>query len=96
MNKYRYIEKTKSELESEKIINNLCLTLWKDSGYATAYYLGAINQLKVIASALKQSSCLTKEDTLMLIANYKKDNNAPDEIIDLIDAILEEFNYKEN
>ena len=96
LKKYAYLEKSYSQLVSEEIVNGICLKLWNESGYATAHYLGAINQLKAIASALKESDYLTKNDIVRLIATYKDDKNAPDEIKNLIKTILEEFDYKED
>lgn len=95
-NKYTYIKKSKSELERDKIINNLCLKLWNESGYATAHYLGCINQLTLMARTLRESDYLTKNDIVMLIAAYKENKDVSDEIKNLVDMILYEFDYKEN
>lgn len=92
--RHHYIKKSYSQLESEKIVNNLCLKLWNESEYAIAHYLGAINQLKVIASILRKSDYLTKNDIVGLIATYKNNKSVPDEIKNLVDIILEEFDYK--
>lgn len=96
LRKYKYIKKSISELESDKIVNNLCRNLWKESGYAVAYYLGMINQLKFLATAMGKSACLTEESVLGLIASFKDQVDTPDEIKNLVDIILEEFDYKEN
>ena len=96
LNKYQYIKKSNSDIESEKIVNNLCLKLWKNSGYAIANYLGAINQLKCLASAMNDSDRLTKYSILKLIDSYREGKDIPDEIKNLADLILDEFDYKEN
>ena len=94
--KYEYIKKYKSELAGEKIINDLCSKLWCESGYATAMYLGSINQLTLMARTLRESDYLTKHDIVMLIASYKENKDLPDEIKNLVNILLEEFDYKEN
>lgn len=84
--------KTKSETESDRIIHNL---LW-NNGYGTVYYLGMIHQLTGIAKVMKESTHLTKKDILMLIGSYKENKDVPNEIKELIDIVLDEFDYKEN
>lgn len=84
--------KTKSESESDRIIHNI---IW-NNGYGTVYYLGMIHQLAGIARVMKESTYLTKKDILMLIASYKEHEDVPNEIKELVDIILDEFNYKEN
>ena len=90
--KYKYIKKSKSELESDRIINNISNKLWNDFGYITIYQLGALNQLKVIAQALGKYGRLEKEYILKIISSYKEFEG----VSDLVDMILEEFDYKEN
>ena len=92
LKKYKYIEKTKSELESDNIVNNITSKLWNDAGYITIYNLGAINQLKVIAQALDKYGRLERDDVLKLISTFKDSEG----VSDLVDMILEEFHYKEN
>ena len=84
--------KKKSESESDRIIHNL---LW-NNGYGTVYYLGMIHQLASMAKVMRESTRLTKKDILMLIASYKENKDVPNEIKELIDIILDEFDYKEN
>ena len=92
---YKFIKKSKSELETDRIVDSVAKKLWDDNGYSTVYCLGAINQLKVIAEGLKKYDSLRKDDILMLINAHKTDG-VPDEIKNLVDMILEEFDYKEN
>lgn len=94
--KNKYIKKSKSELEIDKIKNNMCNKLWKDSDYNTAYYLGAITQLKIIVESMRESDCLKRDDILSLIKSYKIIDNMPNEIKNLVDIILDEFYYKED
>ena len=84
--------KTKSETESDRIMHNL---LW-NNGYGIMYYLGAIRQLAGIARIMRESTHLTKKDILMTIASYKENKDVPNEIKELIDIVLDEFDYKEN
>ena len=92
LKKYKYIKKTKSELESDNIVNNITSKLWNDAGYITIYNLGAINQLKVIAQALDKYGRLKRDDVLKLISSFKDSEG----VSDLVDMILEEFDYKED
>lgn len=94
--KYKYIKKSKSELAEEAILNNIYHKMWDDRGYQAIYYLGAINQLKVIIEKMRDNYSFTKKDLLMILASQKQYSDAPDEIKSLIDDILEEFDYKEN
>lgn len=92
LNKYKFIKKTKSELETDKIINDLDNKLWDNAGYTTIYNLGAVNQLKVIAQALDKYSYIKKNDILKLISSHKESKG----VSDLVNMILEEFDYEEN
>lgn len=95
LKKYKYIKKSKSELETDKLIDNITHKLWNDNGYFVIYYLGAINQLKPMAEALGPYGSINRDDILMLINSFKTNNDAPDEIKNLVDMILDEFNDKE-
>ena len=90
-NKYKFIEKTKSELEADRIINDLTSKLWNDARYTTIYNLGALSQLKSIAQALRKYDHIDKDTILKLISSYKDCEG----VSDLVDMILEEFDYKE-
>jgi hypothetical protein len=96
LKKYKYIKKSKSELEADKLIDNVTRKLWNDNGYFTFYYLGAINQLKPMAEALGPHGTINRDDILMLINSFKTNDDAPDEIKNLASMILDEFDYKEN
>ena len=95
LGEYKFIKKSKSELEADKIINNLTMNLWNNNGCSTAYYLGAINQLKMIAECLSRYDSIGRDEILMLINSFKTNSDAPDEIKNLVGVILDEFDYKE-
>lgn len=96
LKKYKYIKKSKSELEIDKIIDNLSLKLWRDSDYIKIYYLGIINQFKAIAEGLGPNGTINRDNILMLINSYRTNDDVPDEIKNLVDMILDEFDYKED
>lgn len=92
---FRYLNMLESERESEKIMQSLCRKLWNDSGYAVAYWLGAVNQLKCIARSLKGSHALDRHCCLEFMKTFKTIEDVPDEVKNLIDIILDEFEDKE-
>ncbi len=96
LKKYKYVKKSNSELEIDKLIDNVTCKLWKDNGYFTIYYLGAINELKMIAGCLRKHDTLNRDDILKLINSFKENDKVTDEIKNLVDMILDEFDYKEN
>lgn len=91
----KYFNVSESERESEKIVQSLCRKLWKDSGYAVAYWLGAVSQLKFMTQSLKGSYALDRECCLEIMKNLKTTEDVPDEVKNLIDIILDEFKDKE-
>lgn len=95
LRKYKYIKKSNSELEVDRLIDKISFKLWSESGYNTIYHIGAILQLKTIAEGLKESGRIGRDDILMLIKSFKTMKDTPDEIKNLIDMILDEFDYKE-
>lgn len=95
LRKYKYIKKSNSELETDRLVNNISYKLWNDNGYQTVYYLGIITELKMLAKALGSHRTINKTDVLEIINAFKANKNVPDEIKNLINMILEEFDYKE-
>jgi hypothetical protein len=95
-NDYKFIKKSKSELTVDEIMQNIYRKWFNGQGYATVYYLGAISQLRAMVKNMKDSTSFTKKDLLMIIASMKIYPDMPDEIKNLADDILEEFDYKEN
>ena len=59
--KYKFIEKTKSELASDEICNALSRKLWNDSGYNVVYMLGIVNYLSAMAKQMRSYDALTKK-----------------------------------
>ena len=96
IDKFKHIEKTKSEIATDEIIDGIMKKLWMQSDYATIFYFGIVANLKQFAKAFKEPCVTTREDCLKIMGTYKTDNNVPDKIKDLIDTIFEEFDYKEN
>lgn len=94
--KYKFIEKSKSELASDEIMNNLSRKLWNDSGYNIAYMLGVVNYLSAMAKQMRSYDTYSKKDLIMLIVSLKDGNDVPDEIKKLVDIVLEELRAKEN
>jgi hypothetical protein len=94
--KYKFIEKTKSELATDEIVNNLSRKLWNDSGYNVAYFLGIVNYLKAMATQMRSHDSYSKKDLMMCIACIRDGTEIPDEIKKLVDIVLEELKDKEN
>ena len=92
LNKYNFVDKTKSELEADRIINDLTQKLWDDARYMTIYNLGALTQLKTIAKALKRYGHIDLDTVLKLISIHKDSEG----VSDMANMILEEFDYKED
>lgn len=95
LRKYKYIKKSKLELEMDNIVDGISRMIWNDNGYSTVYYLGAIHQLKVIAEFIKKYDTIDRDYILALINVHKTNDDVPDEIKNLVDMILDEFDYKE-
>lgn len=96
IDKFKHIEKSKSEIITDEIVYGIMNKLWTQSDYATAFHLGVIANLKQFAKAFKEPCVITREDCLKIMGTYKTDNNVSDKIKDLIDTIFEEFDYKES
>ena len=95
--KYQYFKQSKSEMKQEEIVHNISNKLLDQHGYNTVFYLGALLQLKCIASVLEDEESFNKQDVLEAIDDdYKKQKEMPDDIKELADIILKEFDYKEN
>ena len=95
IDRFNHIEKSKSEIITDEIMDGIMNKLWIQSDYATVFYLGIIAHLKQFAKTFKEPCYISREDYLKIMSKYKTDDNVPDEIKNLIDTILEEFNYKE-
>lgn len=93
---YKFIKKSKSELERDRIIDSLTLKLWGEHNYLTVYYLGILSQFQAIAEGLGPHGTINRDNILMLINTFKTNDDAPDEIKNLAAMILDEFDYKED
>jgi hypothetical protein len=91
-NKYNFIEKSKSELEADRILLDVQNKWFVGLGYETIYKLGAIHELKTIAKALEKYKTIDLNTILTVLATFKES----DDVSDLVNMILEEFDYKEN
>ena len=90
--KYKWIKKSKSELETEKILSTINNKFWNDNGFMTIYSLGAILQLETIAKILSKYDRITKHDILVLIKSFEE----YDDVANLAATILEKYEYKED
>ncbi len=93
-NKYKFIKKSKSELAADEIVQNISRKIWNDQGYNDIYRLGAIIMLKMMIETLRHSDSYTKKDLLMVLVSQKNYDDISDDIKNLIDSILEEFDYE--
>lgn len=96
INKYKLIKKSKSVLAAEEITQSVYHKLWSDFGFQDIYWLGAIMQTKAMIEALRDGNAYDKKSLLMIIASVKDNKDASSKIKDLVDVILEEFDYETN
>lgn len=96
LNKYKLVKKSKSVLAAEEIAQGVYHKLWSDFGFNDIYWLGAIMQTKAMIEALRDGRYYDKKDLLMIVASVKDNEDASSKIKDLVDVILEEFDYKED
>ena len=92
LKKYNFIEKSKSELESDRILQDIQNKWFVGLGYETIYKLGAIHELKAIAKSLDKYKTIDLDAILAALATFKDS----EDVSDLVGMILEEFDYKEN
>ena len=96
--KYKITERSKFELASENITLGIYNKIWGELGYNSIYYLGAVSFLRSMATSLNRRDEYTKAYLLDVISSIKQIDGVPDNIKELVDATLEEFEYnkKEN
>ena len=92
LNRYNLVEKSKSELEADRILSDIQNKWFVGHGYETIYKLGAICELKTIAKVLDKYKTIDLDTILAALATFKDS----EDVSDLVNMILEEFNYKEN
>ena len=94
LNKYKIAERSKFELASDSITFGIYDKLWSEFGYNSIYYLGAVGFLRSMAKSLHRRDEYTKEYLLDVINSIKQIEGVPDNIKELVDVTLEEFEYK--
>ena len=92
--KYKITERSKFELASEKITLGIYNKIWGELGYNSIYYLGAVSFLRSMAKSLNRRDEYTKAYLLDVINGIKQIEGVPDNIKELVDVTLEEFEYK--
>ena len=92
--KYKITERSKFELASENITLGIYNKIWGELGYNSIYYLGAVSFLRSMAKSLNRHDEYTKAYLLDVINSIKQIESVPDNIKELVDVTLEEFEYK--
>ena len=92
--KYKITERSKFELASENITLGIYNKIWGELGYNSIYYLGAVSFLRSMAKSLNRRDEYTKAYLLDVINGIKQIEGVPDNIKELVDVTLEEFEYK--
>lgn len=92
LKKYKCVEKSKSEIEADRILTDINNKWFVGLGYETVYKLGAINELKAIAKFLDKHKTIDQQTVLAVLATFHES----EDVSDLVDIILEEFDYKES
>ena len=92
--KYKITEKSKFELASDNITLGIYNKIWGELGYNSIYYLGAVGFLRSMAKSMRKCDEYTKESLLDVINSIKQIEGVPDNIKELVDVTLEEFEYK--
>ena len=92
--KYKITERSKFELASENITLGIYNKIWGELGYNSIYYLGAVSFLRSMAKSLNRRDEYIKEYLLDVINGIKQIEGVPDNIKELVDVTLEEFEYK--
>lgn len=94
MNKYKITERSKFELASENITFGIYNKIWGEFGYNSIYYLGAVSFLRSMVKSMHRRDEYTKAYLLDVINSVKQIEGVPDNIKELVDVVLEEFEYK--
>ena len=94
LKEYKFIKKSKYDLACDKVTNNIMNDIMKSVGFYSAYYLGIIQYLKLLIESAGENGSFGKHEFLMLIDGFKTNENISDDIKDVIDSILKEYDYK--
>ena len=92
--KYKITEKSKFELAADEITLGITNKIWGELGYNSVYYLGAVGFLRSMAKSIGKRDEYTKMYLLDVINSIKQIDGAPENIKELVDVVLEEFEYK--
>ena len=92
--KYKVTEKSKFELASDNITLGIYNKIWGELGYNSIYYLGAVSFLRSMVKSLNRRDEYTKAYLLDVINSIKQIEGVPDNIKELVDVTLDEFEYK--
>lgn len=95
LNQYKITEISKFELASDNITLGIYNKIWGELGYNSIYYLGAVSFLRSMAKATSKRDEYTKAYLLDVINSIKQIEGVPDNIKELVDVTLEEFEYKD-
>ena len=93
-NKYEIIKKSKFDHAADKITLGIYNKIWGELGYNSIYYLGAVSFLRSVVKSLNGRDEYTKAYLLDVINSIKQIEGVPDNIKELVDVTLEEFEYK--
>lgn len=94
LNKYKVAERSKFELAIDNVTLGIYNKLWGEFGYNSIYYLGAVSFLRSMAKSTHRRDGYIKEYLLDVIHSIKQIEGVPDNIKELVDVVLEEFEYK--
>ena len=94
LDKYKVAERSKFELASDNITLGIYNKIWGELGYNSIYYLGAVGFLRSMAKSLNIRDEYTKAYLLDVINSIKQIEGVPDNIKELVDVVLDEFEYK--
>ena len=94
LNQYKITERSKFELAADSITLGIYNKIWGELGYNSIYYLGAVSFLRSMAKSTSKRDEYTKMYLLDVINSIKQIECVPDNIKELIDVTLEEFEYK--
>lgn len=92
--KYKITERSKFELASDNITLGIYNKIWGEFGYNSIYYLGAVSFLRSMAKSLSRRDEYTKMYLLAVINSIKQIDGVPDNIQELVDVVLDEFEYQ--
>lgn len=94
LKEYKFIKKSKYDLACETVTNNITNNIMKGVGFHSAYYLGIIQYLKILIESAGDNGSFGRHEFLMMIDGLKTNEDVPEDIKDVIDLILKEYDYR--